>query len=52
LASIKALLTQNVGYDEIRLVVAQYAQKAKGENKSFSKHESVTKNKYTVIPES
>jgi ATP-dependent DNA helicase RecQ len=43
LASIKALLTQNIGYDEIRLVVAQYVQKAKGENKSFSKHESVTK---------
>jgi superfamily II DNA helicase RecQ len=34
----KALLSQNVGYDDIRLVVAQYAQKAKGENKSYSKH--------------
>jgi|GEM_PF-3617790 len=36
--TFKALLSQNVGYDDIRLVVAQYAQKAKGENKSYSKH--------------
>jgi superfamily II DNA helicase RecQ len=33
LAPIKALLPQDVSYDEIRLVVGQYVQKAKGENK-------------------
>jgi ATP-dependent DNA helicase RecQ len=33
LAPIKALLPQDVGYDEIRLVAGQYAQNAKGENK-------------------
>jgi ATP-dependent DNA helicase RecQ len=33
LASIKALLPQDVSYDEIRLVVGQYVQNAKGENK-------------------
>jgi ATP-dependent DNA helicase RecQ len=33
LAPIKALLPQDVSYDEIRLVAAQYVQKAKDENK-------------------
>jgi DNA-binding MarR family transcriptional regulator len=33
LAPIKALLPQDVSYDEIRLVAGQYIQKAKGENK-------------------
>jgi len=33
LVPIKALLPQDVSYDEIRLVVGQYVQKAKGENK-------------------
>ena len=33
LAPIKALLPQEVSYDEIRLVAGQYVQKAKGENK-------------------
>jgi len=33
LAPIKALLPQDVSYGEIRLVVGQYVQKAKGENK-------------------
>ena len=33
LAPIKALLPQDVSYAEIRLVVGQYIQKAKGENK-------------------
>jgi ATP-dependent DNA helicase RecQ len=33
LAPIKALLPQDVSYDEIRLVVGQYVQNAKGENK-------------------
>jgi ATP-dependent DNA helicase RecQ len=33
LAPIKALLPQDVSYDEIRLVVGQYAQNTKGENK-------------------
>jgi ATP-dependent DNA helicase RecQ len=32
-APIKALLPQDVSYDEIRLVVGQYLQNAKGENK-------------------
>ncbi|OGP73984.1 MAG: hypothetical protein A2V86_08020 [Deltaproteobacteria bacterium RBG_16_49_23] len=32
LAPIKALLPQNVSYDEIRLVAAHYGQKAKGKN--------------------
>ena len=34
LAPIKALLPQDVSYDEIRLVVGQYVQKAKGKNKT------------------
>jgi len=33
LAPVKALLPQDVSYDEIRLVVGQYVQNAKGENK-------------------
>jgi len=33
LAPIRALLPQDVSYDEIRLVLGQYIQKAKGENK-------------------
>jgi ATP-dependent DNA helicase RecQ len=33
LAPIKALLPQDVSYDEIRLVVGQYVQKAKTQNK-------------------
>ena len=33
LAPIRALLPQDVTYDEIRLVLGQYIQKAKGENK-------------------
>ena len=33
LAPIKALLPQDVGYDEIRLVAGRYVQKTKGENK-------------------
>ncbi|MBS3920268.1 MAG: RecQ family ATP-dependent DNA helicase [Deltaproteobacteria bacterium] len=33
LAPIRALLPQEVTYDEIRLVLGQYIQKAKGENK-------------------
>ena len=33
LTPIKALLPQDVSYDEIRLVVGQYVQKEKGENK-------------------
>jgi ATP-dependent DNA helicase RecQ len=33
LAPIKALLPQNVSYDEIRLVVGQYVKNAKSENK-------------------
>jgi ATP-dependent DNA helicase RecQ len=33
LAPIKALLPQDVRYDEIRLVVGQYVQNSKGENK-------------------
>jgi RecQ family ATP-dependent DNA helicase len=33
LAPIKALLPQDVSYDEIRLVVGQYVQNAKGKNK-------------------
>lgn len=33
LAPIKALLPQDISYDEIRLVAIQYVQKAKGENK-------------------
>jgi ATP-dependent DNA helicase RecQ len=33
LAPIKALLPQDVSYDEIRLVVGQYVQNSKGENK-------------------
>ena len=33
LAPIKALLPQDVSYNEIRLVVGQYVQNAKGENK-------------------
>jgi len=33
LTPIKALLPKDVSYDEIRLVVGQYVQKAKGENK-------------------
>lgn len=33
LAPIKALLPQGVSYDEIRLVVGQYVQNAKGKNK-------------------
>ncbi len=33
LAPIKALLPSDVSYDEIRLVLVQYIQKAKGENK-------------------
>jgi ATP-dependent DNA helicase RecQ len=32
LAPIRALLPQDVTYDEIRLVLGQYIQKAKGEN--------------------
>jgi ATP-dependent DNA helicase RecQ len=32
LAPVKALLPQDVSYDEIRLVVAQYVQKSKGKN--------------------
>jgi ATP-dependent DNA helicase RecQ len=33
LAPIRALLPQNINYDEIRLVLGQYIQKAKGESK-------------------
>jgi ATP-dependent DNA helicase RecQ len=33
LVPIRALLPQDVSYDEIRLVVGQYVQKAKGENR-------------------
>ena len=33
LAPIKALLPQDVSYDEIRLIVGQYVQNSKGENK-------------------
>jgi ATP-dependent DNA helicase RecQ len=33
LAPIKALLPQDVSYEEIRLVIGQYLQKARGENK-------------------
>ena len=33
LATIKALLPQDVSYDEIRLVAGRYVQKTKGENK-------------------
>jgi len=33
LAQIKALLPKDVNYDEIRLVVGQYVQNAKGGNK-------------------